>query len=118
MAPVPAGAPSYVCFIAGSSFAHGFHASHLWKSFTCAKTAGAGAEMVAVRATRYSDGRVATMARNTTTTTASAMRIFMSIVTLLPRSEEHTSELQSRLHLVCRLLLEKKKKIKHIHTMK
>src|SRR5687768_17891230 len=28
----------------------------------------------------------------------------------IPRSEEHTSELQSRLHLVCRLLLEKKKK--------
>src|SRR2546422_7685165 len=30
----------------------------------------------------------------------------------LPRSEEHTSELQSRLHLVCRLLLEKKKQKK------
>src|SRR2546422_7201253 len=31
------------------------------------------------------------------------------------RSEEHTSELQSRLHLVCRLLLEKKKnKSKHV----
>src|SRR2546422_4460412 len=29
------------------------------------------------------------------------------------RSEEHTSELQSRLHLVCRLLLEKKKKQKN-----
>src|SRR2546429_578865 len=29
------------------------------------------------------------------------------------RSEEHTSELQSRLHLVCRLLLEKKKKIRN-----
>src|SRR2546429_5878341 len=29
--------------------------------------------------------------------------------TRLRRSEEHTSELQSRLHLVCRLLLEKKK---------
>src|SRR2546422_8435666 len=29
------------------------------------------------------------------------------------RSEEHTSELQSRLHLVCRLLLEKKKKTRH-----
>src|SRR2546429_6644921 len=29
---------------------------------------------------------------------------------LVTRSEEHTSELQSRLHLVCRLLLEKKKK--------
>src|SRR2546422_7588384 len=34
------------------------------------------------------------------------------------RSEEHTSELQSRLHLVCRLLLEKKKKKRkaaHLH---
>ena len=31
-------------------------------------------------------------------------------VTKLNRSEEHTSELQSRLHLVCRLLLEQKKK--------
>src|SRR6266481_6796372 len=30
-----------------------------------------------------------------------------------PRSEEHTSELQSQFHLVCRLLLEKKKKIKN-----
>src|SRR2546422_8879106 len=30
-----------------------------------------------------------------------------------PRSEEHTSELQSRLHLVCRLLLEKKKTRHH-----
>src|SRR2546422_6958566 len=30
------------------------------------------------------------------------------------RSEEHTSELQSRLHLVCRLLLEKKKRITYI----
>src|SRR2546422_4680637 len=33
-----------------------------------------------------------------------------AIVGLVVRSEEHTSELQSRLHLVCRLLLEKKKK--------
>src|SRR2546422_3926527 len=32
---------------------------------------------------------------------------------LATRSEEHTSELQSRLHLVCRLLLEKKKKTTH-----
>src|SRR2546422_2160428 len=31
-------------------------------------------------------------------------------VSNIERSEEHTSELQSRLHLVCRLLLEKKKK--------
>src|SRR2546429_1582281 len=35
----------------------------------------------------------------------------------MKRSEEHTSELQSRLHLVCRLLLEKKKQIvRVIHT--
>src|SRR2546422_4038073 len=33
-----------------------------------------------------------------------------------PRSEEHTSELQSRLHLVCRLLLEKKKKMAILAT--
>src|SRR2546422_6033652 len=32
------------------------------------------------------------------------------------RSEEHTSELQSRLHLVCRLLLEKKKNIHNRQT--
>src|SRR5687768_17691084 len=33
-----------------------------------------------------------------------------AVVGEIYRSEEHTSELQSRLHLVCRLLLEKKKK--------
>src|SRR3712207_8434810 len=32
------------------------------------------------------------------------------------RSEEHTSELQSRQYLVCRLLLEKKKKLNIVHT--
>src|SRR5690554_6996738 len=35
----------------------------------------------------------------------------MAALKLQARSEEHTSELQSRPHLVCRLLLEKKKKI-------
>src|SRR5216684_9272228 len=34
-----------------------------------------------------------------------------------PRSEEHTSELQSRLHLVCRLLLEKKKNPMCLNTL-
>src|SRR5437660_9201940 len=34
------------------------------------------------------------------------------------RSEEHTSELQSRGHLVCRLLLEKKNKQSHYHSHK
>src|SRR2546422_5263403 len=36
--------------------------------------------------------------------------IFYVLLRPNQRSEEHTSELQSRLHLVCRLLLEKKKK--------
>src|SRR2546429_3722207 len=36
------------------------------------------------------------------------------VVRPIERSEEHTSELQSRLHLVCRLLLEKKKNRRHI----
>src|SRR5258708_31422445 len=34
------------------------------------------------------------------------------------RSEEHTSELQSPDHLVCRLLLEKKKKTKYIYVLR
>src|SRR5207253_9527743 len=39
-------------------------------------------------------------------------QVFLEVGTFsaTPRSEEHTSELQSRGHLVCRLLLEKKKK--------
>src|SRR5260370_21951626 len=36
---------------------------------------------------------------------------------LRPRSEEHTSELQSHLNIVCRLLLEKKKAISLLHTL-
>src|SRR5690242_21610827 len=35
---------------------------------------------------------------------------------LLRRSEEHTSELQSHVNLVCRLLLEKKKKSQHLNS--
>src|SRR2546429_8663023 len=41
---------------------------------------------------------------------ADARRLLCRTI-LSPRSEEHTSELQSRLHLVCRLLLEKKNAI-------
>src|SRR5690606_40774839 len=38
-----------------------------------------------------------------------ALHLYATLVGSLPRSEEHTSELQSRENLVCRLLLEKKK---------
>src|SRR2546429_3631541 len=41
---------------------------------------------------------------------------WVQLLKIDPRSEEHTSELQSRLHLVCRLLLEKKKK-KHTYFL-
>src|SRR5256884_760674 len=44
-------------------------------------------------------------------TTGNAAIVFASSPA---RSEEHTSELQSRLHLVCRLLLEKKKRMRPV----
>src|SRR2546425_1712959 len=52
---------------------------------------------------------------------AGAAAMHAATTTPAPRSEEHTSELQSLAYLVCRLLLEKKKKQKahimlHIHT--
>src|SRR2546422_4146871 len=52
-------------------------------------------------------------ANQPTTVTGNRTRFSLNITAPLAeqtmRSEEHTSELQSRLHLVCRLLLEKKK---------
>src|SRR2546429_7262023 len=50
-------------------------------------------------------------------TVAPAMRLSKASRTST-RSEEHTSELQSRLHLVCRLLLEKKKKKTNINFIR
>src|SRR5712664_4432958 len=48
--------------------------------------------------------------------TGSSVRPISSSSTLPRRSEEHTSELQSRSDLVCRLLLEKKKNKNNTHT--
>src|SRR3712207_8854193 len=45
--------------------------------------------------------------------TAGRVTIDGEEITTASRSEEHTSELQSRQYLVCRLLLEKKNKFKH-----
>src|SRR3712207_8561359 len=48
-----------------------------------------------------------------------ALRVSAVVAMNSPRSEEHTSELQSRQYLVCRLLLEKKKPSPshdHVHT--
>src|SRR5258707_2162127 len=43
------------------------------------------------------------------TFSASVVSVLVLLLSVLVRSEEHTSELQSRQYLVCRLLLEKKK---------
>src|SRR2546422_4815095 len=56
---------------------------------------------------RYLLGDPVTIALTGSATSATRAEILH--VLRIPRSEEHTSELQSRLHLVCRLLLEKKK---------
>src|SRR2546429_5061057 len=48
--------------------------------------------------------------------TLEAARRHGELALVLERSEEHTSELQSRLHLVCRLLLEKKKTTNYYMT--
>src|SRR2546422_6736878 len=68
-----------------------------------------------------SDGLRGTRDDQSFTTLASAGQELNAFETLTPleaaqRSEEHTSELQSRLHLVCRLLLEKKNTdgVKHV----
>src|SRR2546422_2541339 len=63
----------------------------LFRSRRECRVAGASATGRGAGAARHSRARYPTQRRAT-------------------RSEEHTSELQSRLHLVCRLLLEKKKK--------
>src|SRR5256884_4401414 len=54
---------------------------------------------------------------------ARSIQVFFRMATIpvairKKRSEEHTSELQSRLHLVCRLLLEKKKKRSTSHSIR
>src|SRR2546429_6010118 len=54
------------------------------------------------------------LGRNCLAAAPSGLRNSTSLSIREIRSEEHTSELQSRLHLVCRLLLEKKKKRHYI----
>src|SRR2546422_5257655 len=67
---------------------------------------------------RSSDLLAVDSVRTRTDSTGTSALLYLSSLGGLPmpvdlrltRSEEHTSELQSRLHLVCRLLLEKKKR--------
>src|SRR3712207_6332885 len=65
------------------------------------------------------EGKTTTIANLAVTMAQAEQRVVLvdcdlrrpSLHTVFDRSEEHTSELQSRQYLVCRLLLEKKKKI-------
>src|SRR2546422_5805719 len=64
--------------------------------------------------------RSGVMSTSTAPTSSPAMRAAWTLAPMAThrsRSEEHTSELQSRLHLVCRLLLEKKKKKRKVETI-
>src|SRR3989442_2821681 len=62
-------------------------------------------------ANAYTSPKPATVARGPVSlmATASVSTVVPAEAVAIKRSEEHTSELQSRPHLVCRLLLEKKK---------
>src|SRR3989449_8102264 len=72
----------------------------------------AGAQGRAAAATAESSCSIFSFVFARASPAATRMAFFIALAFELPceRSEEHTSELQSRLHLVCRLLLEKKKK--------
>src|SRR3989449_6433513 len=84
----------------------------LWcRSRPSAQRAARGARRQATRAPRSVVKRTRRPARASMSTRASMLKRWKRPRTrsFTRRSEEHTSELQSRLHLVCRLLLEKKK---------
>src|SRR3712207_7879615 len=67
-----------------------------------------GAPMARAARTNSCARSVRNLARTRRQGIGQLSRPMMSIVLVTPRSEEHTSELQSRQYLVCRLLLEKK----------
>src|SRR2546427_9128792 len=64
-----------------------------------------------IRVNAIAPGVVETPVFNTFLTPEQVARVLPSFNAMHPRSEEHTSELQSQSNIVCRLLLEKKKKI-------
>src|SRR5438876_7494861 len=70
----------------------------------------------AVCLARYPGLNVEVSARNARCLRKLIMALSLGVLNAEARSEEHTSELQSPVHLVCRLLLEKKKKKKKKHN--
>src|SRR2546422_5993480 len=119
----------FLCFFFFSSRRRHTRCSRDWSSDVCSSDLFAGpmrpdhAAMIGAHRARESD--VSEGAEDLEQVHAAAGRGMSGLVklavtrdpdvatdrsSLALRSEEHTSELQSRLHLVCRLLLEKKKK--------
>src|SRR2546422_5036970 len=60
--------------------------------------------LIAARSHAFASSRLVAFAKGN-----ASVAVAIPVAGCATRSEEHTSELQSRLHLVCRLLLEKKK---------
>src|SRR2546422_7680975 len=84
-----------------------------WRSISFASSAASSA---ASSGTACCSSRMRVFSNGVYITTPSALAVARTIAAASGgRSEEHTSELQSRLHLVCRLLLEKKKKTTNHH---
>src|SRR2546422_1935022 len=75
------------------------------KIFSLEEPNGAGDETLGSNVTACEDNPEERFAR------CEMRKLMADAIAQLTRSEEHTSELQSRLHLVCPLLLEKKKKL-------
>src|SRR2546422_4348861 len=84
--------------------------STLFPYTTLFRSRGVGGEVPTRPAPARGRGGPRTGRRRRGSRRATAARRATSGARCRSRSEEHTSELQSRLHLVCRLLLEKKKK--------
>src|SRR2546422_7767874 len=93
------------CFFFFSSRRRHTRCSRDWSSDVCSSDLSMRTGLSASRSRKVRPCCSARIVVGTSTATC-----FPACTTLKARSEEHTSELQSRLHLVCRLLLEKKKK--------
>src|SRR3712207_8763679 len=88
--------------------------STLFPYTTLFRSWGRTPERVADYARRMQDKGFAVSAANSAAEVAARCRLIVTTTASpAPRSEEHTSELQSRQYLVCRLLLEKKKIIQY-----
>src|SRR2546430_7618517 len=73
------------------------------------KTTADFANLGIMHGPRHDDREPGAMTPGDDGESASELSILRDVLRMLPRSEEHTSELQSQSNLVCRLLLEKKK---------